>query len=447
MSRQRWLLSFIVLVTAVAIVIDLPRLTVPYLNQEIGGYNIDLILFNRHLQRNLDIRQGLDIQGGVRVVLKANMAEIGEGDRDSALQSAKEIISRRVDAFGVSEPNIFTSVAGNEYRINVELPGVTDTQQAIDLIGQTAQLQFKEQKTEEELQAGDAPPPQADPFKETDLTGKDLRRALVNFNQRGGEPQVQLVFNDEGAEKFAQITERNIGKQLAIYLDDQPLTAPRVSQKITGGDAVITGQFTMEQARNLAIQLNAGALPVPVEVVEQQNIGPTLGQEAIEKSIRAGLMGLALVALFMIAYYRRLGFLAVIGLVIYGLMTLALYKLIPVTLTLSGIAGFLLSVGMAVDANILIFERMKEELRAGRKLQAAMELGFGRAWDSIRDANVATLLTVFILFNPFDWGFLVTSGTVRGFALTLGLGIVISLFTGVVVTRTLIRSLYQTNHA
>ncbi|MCA9397416.1 SecD/SecF family protein translocase subunit, partial [candidate division WWE3 bacterium] len=209
-------------------------------------------------------------------------------------------------------------------------------------------------------------------------------------------------------------------------------------------EALVSGGFSIEQAQLLAKQLNAGALPVPVEIIEQETIGATLGQISVEKSITAGLIGLALVIIFMILNYGRLGILASIALAIYGLVTLAVYEIIPVTLTLSGIAGFILSIGMAVDSNILIFERMKEELSAGRQLKQAMELGFGRAWDSIRDANVATLVTVFILFNPFNWNFLVTSGMVRGFALTLGIGIVISLFTGIIVTRTLVRVFYRT---
>ncbi|HEB13925.1 MAG TPA: SecD/SecF family protein translocase subunit, partial [candidate division WWE3 bacterium] len=193
----------------------------------------------------------------------------------------------------------------------------------------------------------------------------------------------------------------------------------------------------------IVAQLNAGALPTPISVLERRQIGPTLGQEALEKSVVAGLLGLSLVVFFMVGNYGRLGILATVALTIYAVLTLALYKLIPITLTLSGIAGFILSIGMAVDANILIFERIKEERRWGRDLKTAMELGFGRAWDSIRDANIATLATVFILFNPFNWQFLVTAGVVRGFALTLGLGVLISLFTGVVVTRTLVRVFYR----
>jgi len=218
---------------------------------------------------------------------------------------------------------------------------------------------------------------------------------------------------------------------------------PTVDEAITSGQAVIRGNFTLETAKQLSTLLNAGALPVPIKIIEQRNVGATLGQESVQKSVRAGMVGLLMVAGFMWAYYGKLGFLADLALIIYGLITLALYKLIPVTLTLPGIAGFILSIGMAVDSNILIFERMKEETRAGCHWKRAMELGFGRAWDSIRDANICTLITCFILFNPFNWNFLNVSGMIRGFALTLGLGIFISLFTGIVVTRTLLRVLYH----
>ena len=253
---------------------------------------------------------------------------------------------------------------------------------------------------------------------------------------------VALQFNSEGAKKFADITARNLNKPLAIFLDNALISAPLVQQKIIGGQAVISGDFTLEEAKKLAITLNAGALPAPIKILSQKNIAPTLGQESVRKSLQAGLVGLLMVALFMILLYGRPGFIAVVSLVIYSLLTLAIYKLIPVTISLPGLAGFILSIGMAVDANILIFERMKEELRKGHEWVEALELGFGRAWDSIKDANVATLITTFILFNPLDWSFLNTSGMVRGFALTLFLGIVVSLFTGVFVTRTLLRAFY-----
>lgn len=451
MKRNRTVLWFIIIITAVAIVFDFPKTHIKIdrgpvkFDTEVGGYNFDINLFGIRLKRDLAIRRGLDLQGGFSVTLQVDMGGIEEVDRNTALASAKNVIERRVNFFGVAEPNIFTSQSGDTYRIVVELPGVTETTEALQLIGQTAQLDFRETANAEnpssraELATGQG----TEEFVKTDLTGKDLKRAQVTFAPTTGQPQIALSFAEEGAKKFEEITGRNVDKPLAIYLDNFLLTAPRVQQVISQGEAVISGQFTLDEAKRLAIQLNAGALPVPISILEQRNIGPTLGVESVQKSIRAGLIGLLLVACFMIFYYRRLGILATIALTIYGLITLFLYKFIPVTLTLAGIAGFILSIGMAVDSNILIFERMKEELKIGRPLKAAMELGFGRAWDSIRDANIATLITVFILFNPFNWNFLVTSGIVRGFALTLGLGIAISLFTGIVVTRTLVRVFYK----
>jgi len=430
MSRQQKILGGITAVVLISLYLDLPRTT------------LDFSIFGRHFTRDLKIHQGLDLRGGLQVVLQAEMGEITEDERDTALEAAKNVVERRVNFFGVTEPTIQTSKSGGQYRIVVELPGVTNSEQAIALIGQTAQLDFRE-PIFEELPPESTASAQIIGFQVTDLTGKDLEKAGVTFEENASAPQISLKFTDEGAEKFAEITGRNVGKPLAIFLDNEVISAPRVNEQISGGNAVITGQFTLEQAKNLAIQLNAGALPVPIKILEQKTVGATLGQESVRKSLVAGAVGLFLVALFMMAYYGRLGFLATVGLIVYGLITLALYKLIPVTLTLAGLAGFLLSVGMAVDANILIFEKIKEEKRVGRPSLAAMEAGFGRAWDSIRDANICTLITCFVLFNPLGWGFLNTSGMVRGFALTLGLGIFISLFTGVVVARTLIRAFYR----
>lgn len=442
MNRPQKILWGIIFVVLLSLYLDLPRIPINFsygpikVNTAVGGYGLDFRLFGWRFRRDLELKQGLDLQGGVQVVLEAEMGNIPVEERETALESARNVIERRVNFLGVAEPVIQTAQFGDKHRIIVELPGVSDTQTATALIGQTAQLDFREQDPEST--------PSGQPvFLETGLTGKDLRKATVTFERNTNAPQIALAFTAEGAKKFEEITKRNVGKPLAIFLDGRIISAPRVNEVISGGEAVISGQFTLEEAKNLAIQLNAGALPVPVKVIEQRNIGPTLGQETVRKSVAAGLVGLFLVILFMIAYYRRLGFLASLGLLTYGLITLALYKLIPVTLTLAGVAGFLLSVGMAVDANILIFERIKEELHWGKLPKAAMELGFGRAWDSIRDANVCTLITCFILFNPFSWSFLNTSGMVRGFALTLGLGIFISLFTGIVVTRTLIRVFYN----
>lgn len=440
MEKKRWLLLFILTITFLSVLIDLPKdyplkfsLGSLRVDTKISGPDIDFRLGSLNIKRDLDIKQGLDLAGGTHLVFQADTQNLPEKDREQAVEAAKSNIERRVNFFGVSEPNIQTAKSNNEYRLLVELPGVKEIDRAIDLIGSTAQLEFWEQK-EASAAAG---------FMPTELTGKDLKLASPEFDQNTGQPVVSLEFNDEGAKKFAVITARNVGKIVAIYLDRQPISMPTVEEAISGGKAIIRGSFTLEQAKDLVVKLNAGALEVPIKLIEQKNVSATLGQESVNLSVRAGLIGLLMVVLFMWIYYGKLGFLADLALIVYGLITLALYKLIPVTLTLPGIAGFILSVGMAVDANILIFERMKEETRLGKPWQTAMELGFGRAWDSIRDANVCTLITCFILFNPFNWNFLNVSGMVRGFALTLTLGIFISLFTGIVITRTLLRIFYK----
>jgi preprotein translocase subunit SecD len=250
---------------------------------------------------------------------------------------------------------------------------------------------------------------------------------------------VGIEFTGEGAKKFEALTGENVGKTLPIILDGQIISNPVVQEKIVGTSAQITGDFSLDEAKNLSIQINAGALPLEISLLEERTIGPSLGAKSIEKSIQAGLVGVVLVGLLMILMYRRLGLIAVIGLVLFGIYTLAIYKLVPVVLTLPGIAGFLLSVGMAVDSNILIYERYREERAKDTSAQFALETAFGRAWDSIRDANIATLVAAFVLANPFNWPFLHTSGPVRGFAVTLALGIFISLFTGVFVSRNLLR--------
>lgn len=442
------LFLLIIFISILAAFIDLPK-NFP-IKYQLFGYKIDTHISSPKLNlnfgkwsftRDLDIKRGLDLQGGIHLVLQTDMKDLPDSDRLDALNSAKEVISRRVDLYGVSEPLIQTSQVGDDYRIIVELPGVNKVDEVVSLIGQTAQLNFL-QLTDEAKKAA-TPSAQTMGYAETGLTGKDLKKATVQFSQSGGKPVVGLSFTKEGTEKFAEITQNNIGFPVAIFLDKQLITAPRVNEAITSGEAVITGEFDIEEAKNLAIQLNAGALPVPIKIVEQKTVGPTLGQESVQKSLRAGFVGLVIVASFMIIIYGKLGLIADLGLLVYGLLTLAIYKLVPITLTLPGIAGFILSVGMAVDANILIFERMKEELRMGRKWRGALEAGFGRSWDSIKDANTATIMTALILLNPFNFSWLVSSGMVRGFALTLLLGVVISLFTGVVVTRTLLRVLYR----
>jgi preprotein translocase subunit SecD len=441
MSNQKLHRLFLLILSIlfVSLFLSLPR-EVKVFNYQLPELNISLGPFK--FQRNLEIKQGLDLQGGTRVILKADMENIEEQDRTTAHDAVQSVISRRVDLYGVSEANIKTSKVGEEYRLIVELPGLDQSQEALDLIGQTARLSFASPNYE-------VPPasPSAEPvltgFTPTDLTGADLKRATVTFETDNRQPGVSLEFKPSGKDKFAKLTQEFINLPLAIIVDNAILTAPTIQSVITSGQAVITGQFTNEEAKNLSIQLNSGALPVPVSILSQKNIPATLGLQAVSQSAIAGGIGLALVALFMISYYGWLGVIATFGLILYGLITLSIYKLIPITLTLPGIAGFLLSVGMAVDSNILIFERYKEEIRAGRSPKVALELGFGRAWDSIKDANTATIITALILFNPLNWGFLNTSGSVRGFALTLMIGIFTSLFTGIIVTRTLLRLFYK----
>jgi preprotein translocase subunit SecD len=427
-------LSLIFLLTLVSFYVSLPR-EIP-VKFNFGGVNIDNVL-NRpdlninlgkfQIKKNFDLVLGLDLAGGSHLVFEVDTNDIEEERKKTAVDAVKKVMEKRVNLFGISEPNVQTSSFEGKDRVIVELPGVKDTQEAVEIIGKTAQLYFAEVGSEEEPG-----------LNLTDLTGADLKSSDVVFDQNTGKPTVLIQFSDEGAKKFERLTEKNIGKPLPILLDEEVVSAPVVQDKITGGSAQISGDFSLQEAKNLSIQLNAGALPAPVALVEQRTIGATLGAESVEKSVVAGTIGLIMVMVFMVLVYGRLGLVADVALFVFGVLTLALYKLIPVVITLPGIAGFLLSVGMAVDSNILIFERFKEE-RPKRKLADALEVSFGRAWDSIRDANIATLVTAFVLANPLDFNFLHTSGPVRGFAITLSLGVAISLFTGIVVSRNLLR--------
>lgn len=423
------------------------KVTVPFLpgkpTYTINPPTLDTTVFGISLKRNFKTKLGLDLAGGTHIGLEADMKDIASSDRMNALESAKQVIERRVNFFGVSEPLVQSMQSGESYRIVVELPGVSNVDEAVSLIGQTAKLDFREFKPGQEASIAAYFDPDMTVTTTTGITGKDLKKAQLNFNSQTGEPEVAISFSGEGAKKFGDVTTRLVGKPLAIYLDNMLITAPNVNTSITDGEAVISGSFTVDSAKRLALQLNAGALPVPVTVVEKRTVGATLGAQSVQKSIKAGLIGLAFVAVFMILRYGWLGFIADMALVLYSLISLALYRIIPITLTLPGIAGFILSIGMAVDSNILIFERFKEELRNKTRWDIAMELAFGRAWDSIRDANITTILTSIILFNPGNWNIFPSSGLVRGFAATLFLGVVTSLFTGIVVTRTLIRMFYH----
>lgn len=420
--------------------IDLPE------NYKIGNYTvnpltIDLNILGLQVKKQFTTHLGLDLKGGSSLVFETDISKVKSADLQDALNSSRDIIERRVNFFGVAEPLVQTVKAGNNYRISVDLPGIENVNDAITLIGQTAQLTFKEQASDSAKIATASS--LLSLTKETGLTGKHIKKATVTFDSQTGKPQVALSFNNEGVGLFADVTTRNVGKQVAIFIDNIPISAPVVNQPITDGNAVITGNFTVDEAKKLAIAINSGALPLPIRLVEQRSIGPTLGATEVRKSLYAGIVGLLMVLLFMVVYYRKLGMIASMALIIYGLISYAIFRAIPVVLTLPGVAGFILSIGMAVDSNILIFERIKEELRKGKDFDIAIRLGFGRAIDAIKDANITTLTVAFILFNPLNWEFLPQFGMVRGFALTLAIGVATSLFTGVVITRRLINVFYK----
>ncbi|OGK13382.1 protein-export membrane protein SecD [Candidatus Roizmanbacteria bacterium RIFCSPHIGHO2_01_FULL_38_15] len=395
------------------------------------------------VRKSFETKLGLDLRGGSHLVFEANTKNVKPSDLEDALESARDVIERRVNLFGVSEPVVRTIKTGNIYRITVDLPGVDDVSQAVGLIGQTAQLTFREMGDNIGEKEATSTPIFAQLTKDTGFNGKHIKKASVTFDQQTGAPQVGLNFTDEGGKIFAEVTKRNVGQPVGIFLDQFIVSAPVVEREITGGQAVITGQFTLDDAKQMAIAINSGALPIPIKLVEQRNVGPSLGAVEVERSVIAGLIGLSMVMIFMIFYYGRLGVAACIALILYGLITFSIFRTIPIVLTLPGIAGFVLSIGMAVDANILIFERIKDERRAGKSFETAVRLGFGRALDAIKDANITTILVAFILFNPLNWEFLPQFGLVRGFALTLGIGVLTSLFTGIFITRRLIWLFYS----
>lgn len=432
-------------------------------------FNKGVDYINKNLSQNLPhfwskpFRLGLDLQGGVSLIYEADLTNIGDRSKSEAMAGLRDVIERRVNTFGITEPTI--QVQG-ENRLVVELAGIKNVDEAIKMIGETPYLEFLEQRTEEETKAVLDKAKELEGktideiqkvdnwelafqnpyFKPTELNGKYLKSARVVFDQTTFKPTISLQFDDEGAKIFEQVTERNVDKNIAIFLDgrsivdtngdgqidEQDLYAPVVEEKITGGKAVISGDMSTEKANQIARRLNSGALPVKIGApVSQQTVGPTLGAVSLEKSLKAGLYGFLAVVLFMVLVYRWPGVLSSIALIIYVVVALALFKLIPVTLTLAGIGGFILSIGMAVDANILIFARMREEIKAGQPLSGAIEEGFKRAWPSIRDSNLNSLIVCAILFT-FATSF------IKGFALTLSLGILVSLFSAIFITRILL---------
>ena len=428
-------LIFILVLTALAIFVVWPQRPGNYIpggDALPGNPGIHLGSFTRQ-----GAKLGLDLQGGTQLTLQADLTNVPADQQSSAMQGVLNVIERRVNAYGVAEPEI--QMLGAD-RIIVQLPGLKDTEEAKRLIGQTAKLEFKERNA-----SGQWIPATGQLNGQTiALTGAYLvpGRQQVTFASRAGLPDVAFEFNSDGAQVFGQITQRLIQKPLGIFLDGQEISAPTVQAVLTNS-GVITG-LTLDQARLLALQLNAGALPVPVSIQSETTVDATLGADSVHKSIVAGELALLVVIAFMLLYYRLPGLAASGALIVYAFVTLSLFKLIPVTLTLAGIAGFILSVGMAVDANILIFERMKEELRSGKTIAAAIRAGEDRAWPSIRDSNTSTLITCVVLYF-FGQQFGAT--IIMGFALVLGIGVVISLFSAIFVTRTFLELLLSQSWA
>lgn len=414
----------IIILLALAIVIDIPK-----------GPKI----FGREIKTHL----GLDLQGGTELIYQADLSKSENKTKD--LSNLINVFRQRIDRLGVAEPTI--QQQGSD-QILIQLPGIKDINQAIAAIGQTYELVFMTQATDQSSGGVELKDYYDENYsypgfwQSSDLTGKELIKADVTYenqNQAVGQsqPVVSLSFNNSGKEKFAKLTQDNLKKQIAIVLDNRIVSAPTVQSEITDGKAIITGQKDIKEAKKLADRLNEGMLPIPAKVIGQQNVGATLGAQSVKKSLIAGVIGLILIALFMVIHYKLPGVVAVIALLIYSLLTLALFKIIPVTMTLAGIAGFILSIGMAVDANILIFERTREELRAGKDMVLAIEEGFRRAWSSIRDSNFSTIITCIILFY---FG----SGIIKGFALTLAIGVLVSMFTAITVSRNFLLLLSKT---
>lgn len=368
---------------------------------------------------------GLDLSGGSHLVYRADVSGV-TGNVKDAMSALRDVIERRINLFGVSETSVLVEQANfanqGENRLIVDLPGITDIKQAVSMIGQTPLLEFK------------TIAPDGKSYVATPLTGRYLKRANLDFRQTNsasqgfGSPVVALEFDKTGADLFEKITTDNVGKRVAIFLDGAPISEPVVQGPIAGGEAIISGNFSADEAKTLVGRLNSGALPVPIELVSTQSIGPSLGAEAAHAGVFAGLIGFLILSALLILWYRIPGLVSVLALMIYVSVMCALIKLIPITLTAAGIAGFVISLGLAVDGNILIAERLKEEIRGGRTIQDAIKTGFSRAWTSIRDSNSSSIITAVILF----W---FGSSLVQGFALTLGLGAIMSMLSAVTVSR------------
>jgi protein-export membrane protein SecD len=383
-------------------------------------------------------RLGLDLSGGSHLIYKADVSAVPAGQVSESMNALRDVIERRVNLFGVSEPVVQIQeagfVSGGEEKLIVDLPGVTDVEKATAMIGQTPLLEFKVEAPKDTPQKvivdkdGNATLDTNPQFVPTELTGRYLKKATLEFDQNTREPKVGLQFDDTGSKLFAEITKNNVGKIVAIYLDGAPVSTPVVNEEITGGIAQISGNFTPVEAKQLVGRLNSGALPVPITLLSKQTIGAILGDNALFAGLKAAIIGFLVVALFLMLWYRLPGIIAVLSLLIYVTIILTLFKLLPVTLTAAGIAGFIISIGIAVDANVLIFERIKEELRSGRTVADSVSSGFSRAWFSIRDSNTSSIITAIILF----W---FGTSLIKGFALTLGMGVLISMLSAITISR------------
>ncbi len=434
-ERQKagYILLVVIIASFFAFALDFPSYwnkSASYLNQK---YEVSIPNF-----KNIPFSLGLDLQGGTHLVYVADMSNVPKEEQKDALNGMRDVIERRVNLFGVAEPVVQTSQVAGEYRIIVELAGIKDVSAAIKMIGDTPYLEFKTERPKEEkdkiLKAQEAGERLTeDPYYvSTPLNGKFLENSELTFDQNTYVPVVNLYFNEEGAGLFESLTSENVGKTVAIYLDGVPISNPVVNEAISGGRAVITGDFSVEEAKQLVGRLKSGALPVPMKLVSQQTVEASLGKEDLSKSLTAGIWAFLLIGIFMILWYRIPGIIAVFSLLMYAVLLLAIFKLLPVTLTLAGIAGFILSMGMAIDANILIFARMKEEFKTGKSFSLVIDDSFKRAWPSIRDSNTSTLITCVILY-------LFTTSVIKGFALTLFLGVVVSMFSAVFITRMMLK--------
>lgn len=410
----------------------------------LAGTGIGWYVFNSEVTGSRPFRLGLDLSGGTQLVYKSDLSEVTPGDEKDAMASLRDTIERRVNLFGVAEPIVQTEQGGTlagetQQRLIVELPGVTDTEEAIAMIGQTPSLEFRLLNSTTTVPNEGTPLAAVrDMFEAAAISGKHIEKAQLQFGAGNStisnEAAVVLNFNAEGKEIFANLTRDNVGRPFGIFLDGVLISIPVIREAIPDGTAVISGNFTPDAARELVRNLNFGALPVPIELLSTQTVSGTLGAEAVHDGLYAALVGLAVVAVFMTVWYRLPGFLATLALCLYAIITLALFKMIPVTLTAAGIAAFILSVGMAVDANVLIFARMREEMDKGKTVDVAVKEGFARAWLSIRDSNISSMITAVILF----W---FGTSIIKGFALVFGLGVLVSMLTAITVSRTFLMAL------